>query len=191
MKDRTQTEEDIISAVDRIIKREGFTALGINAIAKEAGVSKVLIYRYFGDFDGLIRRWTESTSYWNEQILKVNLNQSPPEMVESVLKGYTRSLRQDITRREMLRWLLAEDTKTGRLVMEKMEQNGLELTEFFEQHVSKEGDIKALFALLTAGISYLSLMEDRAEFFNGIDIRSDEGWERLNRMVALILNRIL
>ena len=191
MKDRKQTEEDIIRAVDRIIKADGFTALGINAIAKEAGVSKVLIYRYFGNFDGLIRRWTESTSYWNEQIQQVDLNQSPSEIVDSVLRGYTRSLREDITRREMLRWLLAEDSQMGRLIMEKMEQNGHDLTTLYGEKVSSEGDSNALFALLTAGISYLALMEDRAELFNGINIRSKEGWKRLEGMIALILEKVL
>jgi AcrR family transcriptional regulator len=191
MKDRKQTEEEIVSAVDRIIKREGFTALGINAIAKEAGVSKVLIYRYFDDFDGLIRRWTESTTYWNEQIQGVDMNQSPSKIVESVLKGYTRSLRQDVTRREMLRWLLAEESKTGALIMEKMEKDGRELTDLYKENVKSEGDINALFAILTAGISYLTLMEDRAELFNGINIRSEEGWERLDRVIGLILESLL
>ena len=191
MKDRKQTEEEIISAVDRIIKSRGFTGLGINAIAKEARVSKVLIYRYFNDFDGLIRRWTESTTYWNEQVLQVDLNQSPQEIVESVLSGYTQSLRKDVRRREMLRWLLVEDSKTGAFIMEIMERKRLELTKLYEERVSDKSDTQALFALLTAAISYLTLMEDRAELFNGIDIRSEEGWERLERMIMLILNKVL
>ncbi len=38
----------LISAVGTLLARQGFNALGINAVAEEAGVDKVLIYRYFG-----------------------------------------------------------------------------------------------------------------------------------------------
>lgn len=50
MKNRVETEQKIIKAVEYVVHMHGFTALGINKVAKQAGVSKVLIYRYFGSF---------------------------------------------------------------------------------------------------------------------------------------------
>ena len=46
-KNRENTEKKIIDAAYAIIEKDGFESLGINAVAKEAQVSKVLIYRYF------------------------------------------------------------------------------------------------------------------------------------------------
>jgi DNA-binding transcriptional regulator YbjK len=68
MKDRGRTEQKILDAVGKIVKEKDFDALGINAIAEEAGVAKVLIYRYFGNFEGLLREWALGTHYWPTQV---------------------------------------------------------------------------------------------------------------------------
>ena len=47
MKDKELTQEKILEAVDSIIANDGFERVGVNAIAQKAGVSKMLIYRYF------------------------------------------------------------------------------------------------------------------------------------------------
>ena len=47
-RDREATKARILGAVGVVLARDGFGAVGVNAIAKEAGVDKVLIYRYFG-----------------------------------------------------------------------------------------------------------------------------------------------
>ena len=54
-RDRAATEERILTAVGEVLARDGFAAIGVNAIAKQAGVDKVLIYRYFGGLPELLR----------------------------------------------------------------------------------------------------------------------------------------
>lgn len=44
IKDRDLTEKRILDAVGKIVEREGFEAVGINAVAAESGVSKILIF---------------------------------------------------------------------------------------------------------------------------------------------------
>ncbi|HRW79035.1 MAG TPA: helix-turn-helix domain-containing protein, partial [Candidatus Sabulitectum sp.] len=53
-RDSEKTREAIMDALERILTREGFTGVGVNALAREAGVDKVLIYRYFGSLEGLL-----------------------------------------------------------------------------------------------------------------------------------------
>ncbi|RPI71559.1 MAG: TetR/AcrR family transcriptional regulator, partial [Desulfobacteraceae bacterium] len=53
-RDSEQTRRALINAVGSLLARDGFQAVGVNAVAKEAGVDKVLIYRYFGGLPGLI-----------------------------------------------------------------------------------------------------------------------------------------
>ena len=43
----------ILAAVGTMIVRDGLSAIGVNALAREAGCDKVLIYRYFGDLEGV------------------------------------------------------------------------------------------------------------------------------------------
>ena len=44
IRDRGQTQQILIGAVGRVLAKDGFVGLGINTIAREAGVDKVLIY---------------------------------------------------------------------------------------------------------------------------------------------------
>ncbi|MEV7779955.1 TetR family transcriptional regulator [Kitasatospora sp. NPDC088351] len=50
--------EQLLNAADRVIRRDG-PAASMNAIAAEAGITKPILYRHFGDRNGLIRALTE------------------------------------------------------------------------------------------------------------------------------------
>ena len=63
-KDREQTRARILQAVGRLLAESGFRELGVNAIAREAGVDKVLIYRYFGGMPELLRTFAEEGDFW-------------------------------------------------------------------------------------------------------------------------------
>ena len=61
---RRGTEERIVPAVGTVLERDGFEKVGVNLIARTAGVDKVLIYRYFGGLDGLLTSFGESADIW-------------------------------------------------------------------------------------------------------------------------------
>jgi AcrR family transcriptional regulator len=52
-RNRARTEAAILAAAEMLLAERGFTAFGVNAIARAAGCDKQLIYRYFGGLDGL------------------------------------------------------------------------------------------------------------------------------------------
>ncbi|XOV74734.1 MAG: TetR/AcrR family transcriptional regulator [Phycisphaerales bacterium] len=54
----------MIRAVGTLLARDGFQGMGVNALAREAGVDKVLIYRYFGSLDTLIDRYCQEVDFW-------------------------------------------------------------------------------------------------------------------------------
>ena len=60
-RDRDVTEQRMLKAVGEMIRRDGFEKLGVNAVAAHCGVSKILIYRYFGSLDGLLAAYIRST----------------------------------------------------------------------------------------------------------------------------------
>jgi AcrR family transcriptional regulator len=53
-RNKEETKARILAAVGKLLAESGFRQLGINAIAREAEVDKVLIYRYFGDLPALL-----------------------------------------------------------------------------------------------------------------------------------------
>lgn len=50
---RADREEQILDVASRVFGSTGFAATGINEIAEQAGISKPLIYTYFGSKEGL------------------------------------------------------------------------------------------------------------------------------------------
>ncbi|MEG0647254.1 MAG: TetR/AcrR family transcriptional regulator, partial [Bacteroides sp.] len=47
-RDREATEKRLIDTIGQMVAEQGFEKIGINAVAAQSGVSKILIYRYFG-----------------------------------------------------------------------------------------------------------------------------------------------
>lgn len=182
-----------MAALDRLILREGYTSLGVNSVAKEASVSKVLIYRYFESFEGLLETWALNNSYWSGDLKVLNDESKASSNAKSVLGGYARSLREDPIKREILRWFLAEKTNVGASVMARMEEQGNEAIKHFKQNLKDDRnlDIESIITILSAGISYLSLLSDRADQYNGINLNSDEGWNRLENTIVEMIRRLL
>lgn len=54
-RDRSATSHKILAAARQLVLAQGMPGLGINAIAKTAGCDKVLIYRYFGGLEGVLK----------------------------------------------------------------------------------------------------------------------------------------
>jgi AcrR family transcriptional regulator len=50
---RESSENKLLNAFEKVICRNGVENIGVNAIIKEAGVGKGLLYEYFGSLDGL------------------------------------------------------------------------------------------------------------------------------------------
>jgi AcrR family transcriptional regulator len=52
LQDREARREELLDAADRIVQRDG-TAVSMASIAAEAGITKPILYRHFGDKSGL------------------------------------------------------------------------------------------------------------------------------------------
>lgn len=54
----------LLEAVGEIIRTEGHAKLGVNHVARTAGVSKKLIYRHFGSLNDLIELYIRRKDFW-------------------------------------------------------------------------------------------------------------------------------
>ena len=63
-RNREATRRLLMTAVGELLAEKGFTGLGVNAVARQAGVDKVLIYRYFGGLQGLIKAFGQEGDFW-------------------------------------------------------------------------------------------------------------------------------
>jgi len=184
------------------MENEGFDAVGINAVAARAGVSKVLIYRYFGDLEGLMRTAAEQLRGITPDIsLRVvecaneHEQLSPESLMRCTVLELRRSVEDNPLLRRLLVWELTEDNAMTRLTTELREESGLDQTEAFSRLLAElrpdnNTDVPALLALVTAGVFFLSLRSDSVRYFNGLDIRSDEGWQRIADAAADLMRHL-
>lgn len=188
-KNRQATELTLIKAVDDIIEENGFEGLGINAIAAKAKVSKMLIYRYFNSLDGLIAAYIRQNDYW------INFNEELPdkehlsEFIKQIFKRQIIQLRESYTLKRLYRWELSTDNKFVKELRDKREEKGIWLIDAvsrLSKHPLKE--TAAVASIITAAISYLALLEENCQAYNGLKIQQETGWEQLEEGINLLVD---
>jgi len=188
-RDREQTKERLIEAAIDILRENGFESLGVNAVAERAGVSKVLIYRYFGDYNGLLRvvagRVTPLDPSFAERMLQVTEGDpSPANIIRTVVHGLHRVVAENQLLQQVLIWELSAENELTAAMARQREETGVAQTKALRSFLRSQGvaedlDVDALVALVTAGVFYLTLRSRQVETFNGVDLRSEAGWERI------------
>lgn len=191
-RNREQTRAGILNAVGRLIARSGFKDAGVNAIAREAGVDKVLIYRYFGGLPELLKAFAEETDFWPglpalTQGVDQPLDQLPAaERAKALVLAFGRSLRQRPLTQEIMRWELLERNELTDALARHREAQGDRLFEHFDE--AQGVDVRAVGSLLAAGQTYLILRSKTADVYNGLNLNSEEDWLRLERAAAFLLD---
>ena len=111
---KKQTKKKLIQAVGAILGKEGFKGLGVNKVAKAAGVDKVLVYRYFGGLPELIGEYSKTVDFWptvdelmgsNPELIKA---MSPDQQVAEFFKSFLSALRKRPITQDILAWELLE-----------------------------------------------------------------------------------
>lgn len=183
-----QTRKKIIAAVGRLLSRSGFRNLGINAIAREAGVDKVLIYRYFGGIPDLLRAYAEEGDFWPtaEDLLAGFRGQLPPnnaDLAAKLLIEFGRALRRRPITQEIMRWELLERNELTDALAHYREEQGMKLIRMVRDARGLDLDIQALGSLLSAGQTYLILRSKTAAVYNGLELGSDGDWKRIEKNI--------
>lgn len=181
-RDAEATRARILEAVGQLLVREGFGALGVNAVAREAGTDKVLIYRYFGGMEGLVEAWARDTDFWPtvEEVLGTEPEREPSALAAGLLKRHLRALRRRPQTLAILAWETAIDHPLNDILAKVREERASALlaalpTPFRDPRL----DLEAVSAILGAGMQYLLLRARAVEVFNGVPIATDAGWQRL------------
>ena len=195
-RDRPRTEQVILDAVGHVLATRGFSDLGVNTIARAAGVDKVLIYRYFGGLPHLLRAYGERGSFWPsvEEIVGPD---------PAAIRALPVAERFAIFFERFVDSLRARPLTVEILALETVARN--ELTEILEAVREAWGEkvsaalgvddavdpatLGALAVLAVAGAQYLLVRSRRTTIFGGIDITSDAGWDRLKATVRSVTRR--
>lgn len=192
MRDRKQSEQRLIRAVGDIVAKQGFKGLGVNAVARAAGVDKVLIYRYFDGLPNLLKAYGESGDFWPEiaEVLDgdpVGITTLPiQERLERVILGLLKAFRSRPQTIEILAWEVVDNNKLTQTLADIRERWGLRvIEELFPDAGEHSDDVLALANVLIAGVQYLMIRARRDVTYGGLPLDTEEGWLRVQRGVSL------
>jgi AcrR family transcriptional regulator len=193
LRDRAATEERILAAVGQVLARDGFAAVGVNAIAREAGVDKVLIYRYFGGLPELLRTWGASGRFW-PRVADLLGDDAQALLARPLAERYARffehfvdELRARPLTVEILAAELGHRNELTAILEAEREQWGHEATRVLGgAEFATRPFLNGVTLLLVAGVQYLVLRSRRIRIFGGVDLRSDAGWDQLKASIAAL-----
>ncbi|HSL62504.1 MAG TPA: TetR/AcrR family transcriptional regulator [Desulfotignum sp.] len=196
-RDRQVTCQRLISAVGSLLAKKGFTGLGINAVAREAGVDKVLIYRYFDGLPGLIAAFARQEDFW-PPILELagndlaSFSQLPvKDRLSRFAANFIRALKKRPLTQAIMAWEMVEPNELTKELERVREESILTFFQMFFVKDSSDIDLQALIMLVGAALSYLVIRSNSLDVYGGLDLTTDQGWQRIESVVNLIVQQVV
>lgn len=188
-RDREATEKRLLETIGNMICESGFEKIGINAVAARSGVSKILIYRYFGSVEGLMVAYIrQHDSLLNSLPEEFPDREALPAFLKKRFQEQIAGLRKDVILKRLYRWELSSDNEYVAKIREQREKIGMELIgRISEISGLPQDEIASVATLLNTSITYLVMLEEVCPVYDGIPLNRDEGWEQ----IAQAINRII
>lgn len=191
-RDREATEKRLLDTIGRMIAEDGFEKIGINAIAARSGVSKILIYRYFGSVEGLMAAYIRQHDFWLNFPLEMPGREDLPAFLNRMFQGQIEQLRSNPTLKRLYRWELSCNNDMIVKLREQREKVGMNLVEKVSELTGQpQEEIAAMASFLTASITYLAMLEDFCPVYNGIPLNENAGWEQMNKGIEILIDKII
>lgn len=195
-RDKNLTRRKILDALEQILMREQCSKIGINAIAKEAGVDKVMVYRYFGSMDKLLIAFAEDREIWPalELLLKkreeTDSKTDLHDLMAVYLVNYLAELRRDQMLKDIQRWAMVNKNALTQSIESDREKQAKNLLNQlpFNQNANPNFDIGSIIALLHAGITYLVLCAKNSDYYLGVDLKSARGWKKIENAINELIS---
>ncbi len=188
-RNRLKTEQRILDAVAGILLNQGFPAVGINAIARQAGCDKVLIYRYFGGFDELLLAFAETTTLWWEvdeiiietaaECARIPLHDYLPRL----LGRYVEALESRPLALEIMAWEMSAQNNLTQFLARIRGERGMELVKRIRAYYQQPNiDIGGVLGVFGASINYLVIRTRKQP-----QRHKTEEWWRLQQTIEKLL----
>ena len=92
--------EQLLDVTKAIVSADGFHAVSIERVAREAGITRPVVYGHFGDLDGLLEALVDREAQRSlsqlDDVLEYNLADGPPvETLLASLRAYLEAVRTD------------------------------------------------------------------------------------------------
>lgn len=191
-RDSERTRKRLLAAAERVIEQRGIAAAGVNAIAAESGVDKVLIYRYFGGARELLATLGRERALWPDGARHAGAPTPSAAVVAALREVADAFARSAVLRRAAGAEAAGDDALGGTVAAAREERSAALVAALRERHaLPSHLDLNALVAVLSAAITYLSLLRGEERAFCGLDLRSATDWRRVEKLTAAVARALL
>ncbi|QTE23552.1 TetR/AcrR family transcriptional regulator [Polaribacter cellanae] len=192
---KDRSKEKLINAVGKVLKKKGYVGLTATNIAKEANLSRRLITTYFDSVNHLIETYVKSKDYWVEasgeigKIIIENGGDSSKNIIKYLLENQLDFFYNNSEMQKLILWEISQKSKIMYEVCEDRERLGSKIFELIDKDLQDSDiDIRAISALLVAGIYYMVLhAKSNDTTFCEIDINQTEGYNRIRNALNFII----
>lgn len=189
-KSRIQTEHRILKALESLLLNDGFPAVGINAIARQAGCDKVLIYRYFDGLDGLLQRFADDNDLWwtLDEIFHSDTDEfktdSMAQFLDRLLKRHIRAIQQRPLTQEIMAWEMSAHNPLTQTLSRQRTEQGMLLVKRVRLHFNQPNiDVGGILGIFGAAINYLIIRTRHSH-----SEHEKEEWWRLEQTISSLLS---
>lgn len=187
---RERSEKKLLNAFETVLMRDGLAKLKVNAIVKEAGVGKGLLYDYFNDLEGLAQAWAQWTKFntKTEDITGepvADFSQRPQnEQISLINQNYATMIKDTPLALQLLRTEVSESESLNPIlkrIKNKIGQAHEEL--FMSDAYFGQQDALSTLMILHAASNYFALRAVSEPNFNGIQLDTEQGWQQVMSMI--------
>jgi len=191
-KDRIATEKRLLDTIGEMIAEKGFENIGINAVAAQSGVSKILIYRYFGSVEGLLAAYIRQYDFWINFPREIPRQEELSDFLKKMFRLQNEQLHNNPTLKRLYRWELSSSNSTIDKLRKQREETGLWLINTVSELTKQDQkEVAALATIISASIDYLVMLEDFCPQYNGIPLNKNCGWEQIFAGIDILINKWL
>ncbi len=193
-RNKTNSKQQFLNAVGRILQNKGHEGLKVNDIAQVAGLDKKLIYKYFGGLDGLLDEYLHTQDFWSN----VNTDLEPDKVKDhgkaiglQLLQNQFDYVFQNKEFQKVLLWGLAEERESLKKLTDDQEENGEALfSNITDPHFGdKATDFRAVMAILISGIYYLNLYSEvNGSVFCGLDLKEEKSRATIKNALKFLVD---
>ncbi len=180
-----------MDAVGQLIAKNGLDQIGINRVANHSGINKILIYRYFGGLDGLLRVYYDRT----RPIVSVPpidvdaLREAPLADFFDVCYQYVidefRVLRQSPEAQEFLKADLISNNGLSSILADEKEAALLTMVDELGKLIGTDKGRPFATVVLSA-MTLLTFMSQQKRVVMDIDLSSEAGWTEIESALKSI-----
>lgn len=189
--------EALVSGIGQVLARDGFKAASPDGVAELSGVPRKYIYKDFGGMEELVKAYAADGRFWpaaqdlvgddEEELRRL----SPGELMAEFFRRYLAAILDRPQTLEIMAWESMERTELCGPLEDSRVRTALEFFELMENDPPDDVDLTALVLIMAASVHFLTVRSRTNRFLGGVDLRSEQGWARIESTVEHILKSVL